>query len=331
MPQPRPTSCCSRTPASTVADTLVSAPAPARRSARGGGVRRRTGTAYLFLAPFLVLFCVFVLYPAISGLWISLHIWNPLLPNQPFVGLKNYVDLFVPGSLTSGDFWQSMGNTGIFTIASVPFLLVIPLVVAAMLNQKIRGGAVYRGIFFAPYVLGVAVVGVIWKYLLDPQLGVVNHVLGALGLPSDIPWTVDVPWAWISLVGVTVWWTMGFNTVILLAGLKGISNDLYEAASLDGAGTMRKFFSVTLPGLKPVLAFVTTVTILASANMFGQSYLLTKGGPGHATRTAIMYIADEGLSQNQMGAASAMSYVLFLVLAIISIVNFRLQRDRSQS
>jgi multiple sugar transport system permease protein len=245
------------------------------------------------------------------------------------VGLKNYIDLFTPGSLTSGDFWQSVGNTGIFTVASVPLLLVIPLVIAVLLNQKIRGGTVFRAIFFAPYVLGVAVIGVIWRYLLDPQLGVVNHVLGALGLPSNIPWTVDVPWAWISLVGVTVWWTLGFNTVILLAGLKGINVDLYDAAAMDGAGAFRKFWSVTLPGLRPVMTFVTTVTILASANMFGQSYLLTKGGPGHATRTAVMYIADEGLSQNQMGAAAAMSYVLFAILAVISIINFRLQRERS--
>jgi multiple sugar transport system permease protein len=312
--------------ANIVQPTLPAAGARARGRA---GVQRRTGTAYLFLAPFLILFCVFVVAPAIYGLWISLHTWNPLLPLQPWVGLKNYIDLFTPGSLTSGDFWQSVGNTGIFTVASVPLLLVIPLVIAVLLNQKIRGGTVFRAIFFAPYVLGVAVIGVIWRYLLDPQLGVVNHVLGALGLPSNIPWTVDVPWAWISLVGVTVWWTLGFNTVILLAGLKGINVDLYDAAAMDGAGAFRKFWSVTLPGLRPVMTFVTTVTILASANMFGQSYLLTKGGPGHATRTAVMYIADEGLSQNQMGAAAAMSYVLFAILAVISIINFRLQRERS--
>ncbi len=312
-----------------MASTGLPTLAPASASARGGGVRRRTATAYLFLAPFLILFCVFVLGPALFGLWISLHSWNPLLPLQPFVGLRNYFDLFTPGSVTFADFWESMRATGIFTVASVPLLLIIPLVIAALLNNKIRGGTVFRGIFFAPYVLGVAVIGVIWKYLLDPQLGVVNHLLGAIGLPSDIPWTVDVPWAWISLVGITVWWTLGFNTIILLAGLKGISPDLYEAAALDGAGAFRKFVSVTLPGLRPVLTFVITVTILASANMFGQSYILTAGGPGHATRTAIMYIADEGLSQNQMGAASAMSYVLFAFLAIVSVVNFRLQRDKS--
>ena len=310
--------------------------APATALPRGvrpgaAGARRQTGIAYLFLAPFLALFCVFVLAPAVYGLWISLHTWNPLMPRQPFVGLRNYLDLFTPGSLTSGDFWASMRATGIFTVASVPFLVVIPLLIAVLLNQKIRGGAVFRAIFFAPYVIGAAVIGVIWKYLLDPQVGVVNHVLGAMGLPSSIPWTVDVPWVWVTLVAVTVWWTLGFNTVILLAGLKGINAELYDAASVDGAGVVRTFFSVTLPGLRPVMVFVTTITILASANMFGQSYLITAGRPGHATRTAIMYIADEGLSQNQMGAASAMSYVLFAFLAIISVINFRVQRDKSES
>lgn len=289
----------------------------------------RTGTAYLFLAPFLVLFLVFVLAPAVYGLWISLHTWNPLLPNKPFVGLENYIQLFTPGSLTSADFWLSMRATGIFTAASVPFLLIVPLGIALMLNAKIKGGTVFRAIFFAPYVLGVAVIGLIWKYLLDPQLGVVNHVLGSLGMPGDIPWTVDAPWVWISLVGATIWWTMGFNTVILLAGLKGINADLYDAAAMDGAGAVRKFFNVTLPGLRPVMMFVSTITILASANMFGQSYIITNGGPGKETLTAIMYIADQGLEQNQMGAASAMSYVLFLFLAVISIINFRLQRQSS--
>jgi len=297
---------------------------------RTGVKARRNLTAYLFLAPFLILFTVFLLAPAFYGLWISLHVWNPLLDDHPFVGLQNYASLFTPGSLTSGDFWESMGNTGLFTVGSVPLLVLIPLGIAILLNRKVRGDSIFRAIFFAPYVLGVAVVSVLWGYLLDPQSGVVNAVLGLLGLPSDIPWTVDTPWTWISLIGVTVWWTLGLNTVILLAGLKGINQELYEAASIDGANSWRKFTNVTLPGLRPVMTFVTTVTILASANMFGQSFLLTKGGPGTETRTAIMYIADQGLAQNQMGAATAMSYLLFAFLAIVSVINFRVQRDNTK-
>lgn len=317
--------------ASIVAPRETGAPRPSRSGRSAGrrpGAPRRTGVAYLFLAPFLVLFIVFVLAPAVFGLWISLTNWSPFRDTQKFIGLQNYIDLFTPGSATSGDFWQSMAATGIFTLASVPFLLLIPLLIAVLLNQKIRAGSFFRGVFFAPYVLGVAVISVIWKYLLDTQAGIINHLLGMIGLPDNLPWTVDVPWVWVTLAGVTVWWTMGFNTVIILAGLKGISPDLYEAAALDGAGAWRQFISVTLPGLRQVMTFVITITILASANMFGQSFLITKGGPGNTTRTAIMYIADQGLSQNNLAAAAAMSYVLFAFLAVISIINFRLQRER---
>jgi len=297
---------------------------------RAAAAGRRSVTAYLFLAPFLIIFAVFVLFPAVYGAWISLHVWNPLIDNRPFVGLQNFIDLFTPDSLTFEDFWESMRATGIFVVGSVPLLLAIPLLVATLLNRKIKGGTVFRAVFFAPYVLGVAVISVLWRYLLDPQLGAVNAVLGLLGLPSDTPWTVDVPWAWISLIGITVWWTLGLNTVILLAGLKGINPDLYEAASLDGAGGWQKFTHVTLPGLRPVMTFVVTITLLSSANMFGQSYLITQGAPGTQTRTAIMYIADQGLGQNQMGAATAMSYVLFAILAAVSVLNFRLQRDNTK-
>ena len=153
--------------------------------------------------------------------------------------------------------------------------------------------------------------------------------MGLIGLPSNIPWTVDVPWVWVSLVGVTVWWTMGLNTIIFLAGLKGINarslrSGIHRWCRHD-AQVLRTSPS---PGCKPVMLFISTTTILASANMFGQSYLLTKGGPGTETRTVIMYIADQGLSQNNMAPAAAMSYVLFAALAIISVINFRLSRER---
>jgi multiple sugar transport system permease protein len=302
---------------------------PGAVARKGHNGQYRTGTAYLFLAPFLLLFLVFVVAPAIFGIWISLHVWNPLLANHRFVGLFNYIQLFTPGSLTFGDFWQAMGNTAVFTVAAVPLLVIIPLLLAMLLNQKLKGVNVFRAVFFAPYVLGVAVIGVVWRYLLDPQNGVLNGLLALVGLPSDTPWTVDVPAAWVTLVGVTVWWVAGFNIVIYLAGLKGINQELYEAAAIDGAGPMRQFWSVTIPGLRPVLAFVTTTTILSCANVFGQPYLLTQGGPGHATRSAIQYIANQGLEENQMGSAAAMSYLLFLVLAIISVINFRLQSRTS--
>jgi len=289
---------------------------------RGG--RRQSGlVAYLFLAPYLVIFLGFIIAPAIFGIWISLHDYDFALPEKPWVGLANYVDLFTPGSRDFGDFWQSMGATGIFTVFTVPCLVIIPLLVSLLLNRQFKGRTGFRAVFFLPYVLGVAVVGLLFRYILDPNIGVVNYFLG-----SNIPWTTDLPWAWISLVGMTVWWTLGFNSIIYLAGLTDIPRELYEAAEMDGANRLQQFRNVTLPGLSQVLIFVITTTILASANMFGQYLLLTKGAPGTATRTAIGYIADEGLRSFRMGSAAAMSYILAAILLLVSLINFRLFRDR---
>lgn len=299
-------------------------PPPADTRARGAG----GWSPWLFLAPYLLLFGAFVLAPAAYGGWISLHDWDYTLPGKPFVGLDNYLALFDPASPIYDRFWNGMRGTAIFTVLSVPLLLVIPLGVALVMNERFRGRNLFRAVYFAPYVLGVAVVAVLWRFLLDNNIGPVNQYLGALGLPDDIAWTTSVPAAWFALVGVTVWWTLGFNAVIYLAGLQDIPRELYEAAKVDGASAWHRFRHVTLPGLRPVVAFVTMVTIIASANMFGQSYLMTRGGPGTDTRTAIYEIAETGLRNYQMGAAAAMSYVLTLALVLTSVVVFWLFRER---
>jgi len=264
----------------------------------------------------------------VFGLWISLHEYDYSLPDKPFVGLDNYTGLFTGVSAYAEAFWLSMRATWLFTVLSVPLLLVLPLLVALVMNQKFRGRNLFRALYFAPYVLGVAVIAVLWRYLLDDNIGLVNHYLGVIGLPSDIPWLTRLPWAWISLVGVTVWWTLGFNAIIYLAALGEISPDLYEAARIDGASPWQRFRYVTLPGLRPVLLFVTSVTIIASVNMFGQSFLMTTGGPGTETRTAIYQIADTGLTNFNSGAATAMSMIFSFFLMIVSVVVFLLFRDR---
>ena len=198
-------------------------------------------TAYLFMAPYLVLFTIFVVVPVVFGVWVSLHNWDPLLPVKPFVGLQNYVDLATPGSTTFEPFWKSMEATGKFTLYSVPLLVIVPLLIALILNREFRGRNFFRATFFAPYVLGVAVIGILWRFLLDPNIGLVNYYLGVLGLPDNIPWITALPWAWVSLVGVTVWWTLGFNTVIYLAGLQDIDTALYDAAKVDGANSWQRF------------------------------------------------------------------------------------------
>jgi multiple sugar transport system permease protein len=303
-----------------MADALATAD---RAPKRGAGV-----TPYLYLLPYFALFLTFTLVPAGYGLWISLHEWDYLLPGKPFVGLANYQALFDSASPQFDFFWQSMQATAIFTVFSVPLLVTVPLTIALLLNRSFKGRTFFRAVYFAPYVLGVAVIGVLWRFLLDPNLGAVNGLLGAIGLPDDTAWTTGLPWAWISLVGVTVWWTLGFNAVIYLAGLQDIPRELYDAAKVDGAGRWAEFRHVTLPGLRPVLLFVVINTILASSNMFGQAYLITQGAPGVETRTAIMFIAEEGLRSFRMGSASAMSYLLTLGLLLVSMITFRLFRTK---
>jgi multiple sugar transport system permease protein len=289
--------------------------------------RGDTLVAWLFLLPYLVLFGAFVLLPILLGLWMSLHNWDYTLPNKPFVGLDNYRDLF-NGSVASEPFWNSMQATGIFTLFSVPLLIVVPLAVALVMNQKFRGRNVFRAVYFAPYVLGVAVVSVMWRFLLDRNIGAVNVYLGKVGLPDDTAWLSSIPAAWVALVGVTVWWTLGFNAVIYIAGLQDIPRELYEAARVDGAGAWSSFRHVTLPGLRPVTMFVTLTTIIASANMFGQSYVMTNGAPAQETRTAIFYIADTGLKNFQMGQAAAASWILTVGLMLLSVVIFGVFKAR---
>jgi len=299
-------------------------PAVARQKRRRGDDR----VAWLFLAPYLVLFTGFVLAPIVLGLWMSLHSWDFTLPNKPFVGLDNYRDLFEPGSITFDPFWNSMQATGIFTLFSVPLLIVIPLAVALVMNAKFRGRNVFRAIYFAPYVLGVAVVGVMFRFLLDRNIGAINAYLGELGLPDDTAWLSSIPAAWVALVGVTIWWTLGFNAVIYIAGLQEIPRELYEAAKVDGAGWWASFRHVTLPGLRPVTMFVTVVTIIASANMFGQSFMMTNGAPARETQTAIFWIAETGLQNFQMGEAAAASWILTLALMLLSLMVFGVFRAR---
>jgi multiple sugar transport system permease protein len=265
-----------------------------------------------------------VLLPAALGLWMSLHEWTYLGPRR-WTGLDNYARLFRPGSAAAAAFWESMRASATFVLLSVPPLVVLPLGVALVMNARLPGRTLFRALFFAPYTLGVAVVGVLWRFLLDPSTGLVNHALG-----TPVPWTSALPWAWLALVGVTVWWTLGLNAVIYLAGLQDIPRELYEAARLDGAGWWAQLRHVTLPALRPVLVLVTTLTLLASANMFGQAYLVTVGGPAHATRTAVMAVAQEGLTHFRLGQAAAMGLVLAVPLALLGAAALRLTREREE-
>ena len=185
--------------------------------------------------------------------------------------------------------------TGLFTLLSVPLLVVVPLFVAMLLNKRFPGRTFFRAVVFAPYVLGVVVVGLLFRFILDPSVGVLNYLLGRLGFAADTPWTTAEPWVWVSLVLMTLWWTLGFNAFIYLAGLQEINRELYDAAAMDGAKRRHRFRHVTLPGLRPVFVFVVTVTILASRQRLRAGRTSRRRErPPRKTRTAIMFIAGEG-------------------------------------
>lgn len=291
---------------------------------------------YLFILPHLIFFLIFVGYPFFYGLYISLHNFDYLRPDVTrFIGLQNYADLFRAGSVKFNEFWNSFGNTVEFVAYSVPPLIIIPLALAVLLNTRTPGRNVFRAIYFAPWVLSVAVVSLIWWWIFQSQGGLLNYYLGELGIRGP-RWLSTMPWAMVSIVVATVWWTMGFNMVILLAALQDIPDHLYEAASIDGATGWQQFWSITMPLLRPVLLFILTTTIIASFNLFGQPLMMTRGDPrqpsgGGATEPVMMRIYTEGFVRPFQGSASAMSFLVALIMIAISYVNFKIFRQREES
>lgn len=301
-----------------MATKVESISVPAARKAR----KKISIVPYLFIAPHLLFFSAFLAWPFFYGIYISLFRFDFLQPkNRPFVGLKNYVDLFNPASVPFEKFWKSLGNTGEFILWSVLPLVGIALLLAVLLNRNYPGRGVFRTIFFAPYTLSVTVASVLWWWIFQ-QTGIVNQVLQLVGL-KPLNWLGDLPNAWIAITVATVWWTIGFNTIIFLTALQEIPKSLYEAASLDGANAQQQFFLITIPMLRSVLVFVLTITLIASANLFGQPYLMTAGGPADGTQTVIYRIFFEGILRSQMGRAAAMSIVVALMLLVLTYLNFK--------
>lgn len=289
---------------------------------------------YLFILPHLIFFIGFAAFPFVSGLVISLFQYDMLRPEATrFLGLGNYAALFTPGTVQYPIFWNALINTIEFVLMSVPLLVIIPLGLALLLNQKLPGRNIFRAIYFAPWVLSSAVVGLLGFWIFQSQGGLLNYYLKALGIPQA-RWLSTMPAAWIAILVTTVWWTSGFNMVILLAALQDIPASLYEAASIDGANAWQRFRHITLPSLRPVLVFIIITTIIASFNLFAQPLFMTNGGGpaqaggGGSTEPIMIRIYDEGFVRNRMGSASAMAFVVALIMVAASYFNFRIFRRR---
>lgn len=291
-------------------------------AARGplGGWRPRFNVAYLFLAPSAIALLLFTVWPIAQAFWMSLHDWSFSNPGKPFSGLDNYAEM-----LGDRRFWNALKNTVVYTLATVPLQIGLALGLAVGLNAKLRGRAFLRSAYFIPVISSLAIMAIVWAFLFDPDIGLVSSWLASVGLPR-IAWLREPDTAMVAVIVVGVWKTLGFNTVILLAGLQGIAQEQHEAAALDGASAWQRFRHVTVPGLRQTLLFVTVISVIASLQVFDQVYVMTRGGPLYGTETLVTYVYYQGFTLFRMGYASAISWILFLIIAAISMVQLRLFR-----
>jgi ABC-type sugar transport system permease subunit len=270
---------------------------------------------YLLIAPFYFFLLVFVLIPILINLYLSLTNYD--LTNANWVGLKNYQTLF-------GDsfFHVALKNTFVYTFFTLLFTMAIGLMLALVLNRKLAGLSFLRTGFFMPHITSMVAVSMIWLWIYEPSHGLANSFLELLGL-KKIQWLYDESWAMPAVIFMSVWKFVGYNMVIYLAGLQSIPRHLYEAASVDGAGPMRQFFNVTLPLMAPVTFFLFITGLINNFNVFEQIQILTNGGPMNSTTTLVHQIYNRAFNDFQMGYAAALSMILLVIIAFITIVNFR--------
>lgn len=269
----------------------------------------------LFVAPFLALYSLILVFPLLRGLWLSFNQVD-LFGAGHFVGFGNYARL-----LRDPVFGTSLVNTFEVTLMIVPALTVISLLLALALNRGGRGAAILRGIFFASAVLSVTIVTLIWRFVLAPDAGLLGEAWKALGW-EPLPYLSDPLLVLPALALTTIWWSVGFPMLLFLAGLQQVPQDMYEAAALDNAGRWTTFWRITLPALRRTLILVVMLQTAAQLQLFGQSQLLTAGGPGGASRTAVLFLFESAFERWQLGYASAAAEVLFLIILAVTLTQY---------
>ena len=283
--------------------------------------RRETIAAYLFLSPAIVLFLVFLAGPLLGAIAISFFRWD-LLTTAEFVGFENYAQL-----LSDAEALRAVWNTFVFTFWSMVLHIGIGLLLALAVTRAMPAGLMYflRAAYFFPLLISWAAVAIMWRYILDPNFGFLNYYLDRFGLPTT-EWLISERWAMPAIILVDLWRTLGFTFIILLAGLQGIPKQLYEAAMIDGAGPFRKFWSVTIPLLSPTLLFAGVITFIGAFQIFEPMFIMTQGGPGDETLSIVMHIYETGFRSFQMGYASVLALVVFLVVMVVTLVQLWLSR-----
>jgi ABC-type sugar transport system permease subunit len=305
-------------------------PPPAVNNTAGGGLVRVLGRgvwrhryAYLFVSPFFILFAIFFLYPIGYSFWLSFQDWSLVGPAH-YVGLQNYREL-----LHDQIFWQSMTNAGLLFLIYVPAMTFLALVLAVLLNSRyVRLQGIFRTIIFLPYVMsGTVAAAYTFQLLLDQNAGYANRLLHFIGV-SPVPWLNDIWWSRVSVGLLVLWGWLGYNMLIMLAGLQAIPPELSEAARVDGAGPVRIFFKITVPLLRPVLVFAVTLSIIGTFSLFTEPFVLTGGGPANATTTPVVQIWNNTFSYLRVGYSAAMSYVFLAIIVILALAQYFLVSRR---
>jgi len=274
--------------------------------------------AWAFMFPTILGLLFFVVGPMLVALYISFTEWS-LLGSPQWLGLSNFSHLF-----RDPLFWTAWRNTIVYTGISVPVSMALGLGIAVLLNRRLPGMAVYRVLFFVPMTVGVVASGLLWSWMFTPQYGLLNYLLHFIGL-GPYPWLTGASTAMPSIIAVGVWRALGFNIIIFLAGLQAVPEHLYDAATVDGAGGVRKFRHITVPMLSPTIFFSTLIGVIMSFQVFEQTYVMTQGGPGNSTLTIIYFIFQQGFSYLRMGYASAASVTFLVILSVATMLMLRLQ------
>ena len=292
-----------------------------RASSTHQSIQRWSG--YLFLCPYLAVFAVFLALPFFYGLGLSLVQWE-MLSETPakFVGMQNYRE-----ALGDAYFWKALWATVRFVVMTTPLTVGAALLIALGLHAiKGRRQGLYRTLYFLPTLISISVAGILWRWFYTSEFGLFNALLQKIGW--SIPFINDPKLAMKSIVAMTLWWTVGGPVVILLAGLHQIPRQYYEAAEIDGAGPLAMLRHVTLPQLRPVLLFALVMNLIGSFQVFGQTFIITWGGPELSTRVLVQYIYETAFRNYRMGYGAAMSWLLFMVVLVLSIAQFRLMREK---
>jgi ABC-type sugar transport system permease subunit len=279
--------------------------------------RRDLLAGLLFLSPTLIVFSVFVLFPVFFSFFLSFQMWNMFSSEHTFVGLDNYSRV-----LANPEFWSVLSNTFVYTLGTIPLNMSFALLVAALLNKKIAGKRWLRTAFFAPVIMSSVAAAVIWRWVYEPNFGLLNWFLGLFGVPA-INWLNDPSAAMFALIVMGVWKTFGVNMVLFSAGLQGIPDHYYEAAAIDGAGAWHKFWHITLPLLSPTTFFILVMSVIGSFQVFDTVYVLTSGGPLGSTKVLVFYLYEQAFKFFEMGYASAVAYLLFAIIFVLTLLQVK--------